>query len=126
MSILYPETISSKATQCGLRASYHKCDVADDGQVIELFATVAKELRFPLTGIVTCAGIQQMIPVLEYPAAQFRRVLDINVTGTFLVAQEAAKLFRSQKVSGSIVMVSSMSGNIANKVKTFCAFQSHG
>lgn len=44
----------------------------------------------------------------------FRRLIDINVTGTFLVAQAIAQRAIEQKNPVSMVLVASMSGSIVN------------
>ena len=44
----------------------------------------------------------------------FRRLIDINVTGTFLVAQACAQRMIELKNGGSLVFVASMSGSIVN------------
>ena len=53
---------------------------------------------------------------LEYAVADFERILRVNVTGTFLTAKHAARIMIKNGVQGSIVMIASMSGNIANRV----------
>lgn len=61
----------------------------------------------PLTGLVTCAGISADTPVLDTTAAAFRRILEVNVLGSFLCAQAAA---RRMAPGGAIVLISSVSG----------------
>lgn len=70
-------------------------------------ALVAKFGR--LDGWVNCAGISMRRSSLEISAQEWRRVLEINLTGTFLAAQAAAvHMVRSKH--GSIVNLSSISG----------------
>lgn len=45
-------------------------------------------------------------------------MLDINVTGTFLIAQAAAREMLRMDTTGSMVFVASMSGYVSNKVRT--------
>lgn len=45
-------------------------------------------------------------------------MLDINVTGTFLVAQAAAREMLRTNTTGSMVFVASISGYVSNKVGT--------
>jgi len=54
------------------------------------------------------------IPAHTYPAEMFRRLIDINVTGTFLVAQAVAQKMIEIKNPVSMVFVASMSGSIVN------------
>jgi len=44
----------------------------------------------------------------------WRRLIDINITGTFLVAQAAAQKMMANKNPGSMVFIASMSGSIVN------------
>ena len=100
----------------GTRVLYYQADVTNSEELSTVIDMVVGQARFPLRGVVTCAGITQEIPAIDYPAAEFRRVLDVNATGTFLTTQLASRKIRSQGTSGSIVMIASMSGSIANKV----------
>jgi len=54
------------------------------------------------------------VPAKTYPADMFRRLLDINVTGTFLVAQAIAQQMIEKQNPVSMVFVASMSGSIVN------------
>lgn len=49
-----------------------------------------------------------------YDAEKFRRLLDINITGSFLVSQAAAQAMIKAKSGGSIINIASMSGSIVN------------
>lgn len=75
-----------------------------------------------MQGLVTCAGLSLDGPSSEFPASAFRKVLDINVTGTFLVAQATARAMISANTPGSMVFVASMSGYGANKVDTSLSY----
>jgi NAD(P)-dependent dehydrogenase (short-subunit alcohol dehydrogenase family) len=50
----------------------------------------------------------------EYDHAMFRRLIDINLTGSFLMSQTVAKTMIAAGKKGSIVLVASMSGSIVN------------
>jgi len=63
----------------------------------------------PLRGIVTCAGIAPAVPFLETPADVFLRTLEVNLLGTFLVAQAAAPHLHAAG-GGAIVTIASVSG----------------
>jgi NAD(P)-dependent dehydrogenase (short-subunit alcohol dehydrogenase family) len=54
-------------------------------------------------------------PATEFPSESFTRLLDINVTGTFRVAQRVAKETIKANVTASMVLVASMSGYVSNK-----------
>lgn len=63
-----------------------------------------------LRGVVCSAGISAATPILETHPDVFRRILDVNLTGSFLVAQAAAKAMVASGKGGSIVFVASVSG----------------
>lgn len=50
----------------------------------------------------------------EYDTAMFRRLIDVNVTGAFLVAQACGQQMIKQGTGGSIIFIASMSGSIVN------------
>jgi NAD(P)-dependent dehydrogenase (short-subunit alcohol dehydrogenase family) len=83
-------------------------DVTDEAAVRATIAEATAALG-GLDGVVNSAGIAADIPALETPVDLFRRVLDINVVGTFLVAREAARLMKD-KGGGAIVNMASVSG----------------
>jgi NAD(P)-dependent dehydrogenase (short-subunit alcohol dehydrogenase family) len=72
-----------------------------------------------LDGLIAAAGIQQETPALEYSAKDSDMMMSINVTGCFMTAQAAAKQMVRFGNGGSIVMIASMSGTIANRVCVF-------
>jgi len=71
-----------------------------------------------LDGLIAAAGIQQETTALEYTAEDANTMLSVNVTGCFMTAQAAAKQMVRFGNGGSIVMIASMSGTIANRVRT--------
>jgi NAD(P)-dependent dehydrogenase (short-subunit alcohol dehydrogenase family) len=83
------------------------CDVADEDAVEAAIGTATAGLG-GLDGAFVNAGIDgEAKPVLELSAAHFRRVLDVNVVGTFLVARGAA---RAMAPGSAIVVNASVNG----------------
>jgi NAD(P)-dependent dehydrogenase (short-subunit alcohol dehydrogenase family) len=72
-----------------------------------------------LDGLIAAAGIQQETPALDYTAEDANRMFEVNMTGVFMTAQAAAKQMIRFGQGGSIVMIASMSGSIANRVCSF-------
>ncbi|MCB8882541.1 SDR family oxidoreductase [Acidisoma cellulosilytica] len=64
-------------------------DVADEAAVVSIFKEIAQKIG-GLDALATCAGIYETTPFFETTAAQFRRVHDVNVVGTFVCMREAA------------------------------------
>ncbi|KAF2832977.1 short chain dehydrogenase [Ophiobolus disseminans] len=119
------QSLAKLSGQSGTTASYWKCDVtseADVTRVLEEIAQAGEERSAPLNGIIACAGIQQKVLALEYEASDFERILRVNVVGAFISVKRAAKILKDKGAGGSIVLVASMSGQIANRGLTCTAY----
>lgn len=109
--------VRRKAEKYGSNAwFYHDVDVTDSRKLHNIFKYAMEKARYPLLGLVTCAGISGEAPAVSYPEDRLRRIMDVNFNGTLYAAQVAYKWFRQQGTGGSIVLVASMSGHIANRV----------
>jgi NAD(P)-dependent dehydrogenase (short-subunit alcohol dehydrogenase family) len=62
-----------------------------------------------IDGLINSAGIGLDVHVLDTPVAEFRRVVDINLTGTFIVGRAVARIMKKQG-GGSIVNIASIAG----------------
>jgi NAD(P)-dependent dehydrogenase (short-subunit alcohol dehydrogenase family) len=110
--------LQTLAKKSGVTATYDRCDITNEDEVSSLFASIssrATSASAPFSGLIACAGIQQTTPVVDYPIADFQRMLNVNVTGTFICAKHASRLFIENSIKGSIVLIASMSGSIANR-----------
>ncbi len=84
-------------------------DVTDEAAVKDIIATVVEEFG-GIDGVVNSAGIAADVPALETTADMFRKILDVNVVGSFLIAKVAAEAMRKAKHGGAIVNLASVSG----------------
>jgi NAD(P)-dependent dehydrogenase (short-subunit alcohol dehydrogenase family) len=89
------------------------CDVTDGAAVAAMVATAVD--RFGrLDGVVHAAGVAGGGPVHLLDEAEWARVIDINLTGTFLVAKHSvARMLGQEPIDGergSIVTVASIEG----------------
>jgi NAD(P)-dependent dehydrogenase (short-subunit alcohol dehydrogenase family) len=85
-----------------------RCDVADAAAVEGAFAR-ADELLGGVDVLVANAGISIRKPFLEIEAADWQRVLDVNLTGVFHCAQQAARRMVAGD-GGVILMTASTNG----------------
>src|SRR3954466_394443 len=85
-----------------------RCDVADAAAVEDAFAR-ADELLGGVDVLVANAGISIRKPFLEIEEADWRRVLDVNLTGVFHCAQQAARRMMAGD-GGVILMTASTNG----------------
>lgn len=106
------EALASRLRERGGAVELCVCDVARAEDTEEL---VGKTLeRFgSLDILVNNAGVTATVPAEEEPPAEFRRVLDVNLTGVFLCAQSAGRVMLRQG-RGSIVNIASILGLVAS------------
>jgi NAD(P)-dependent dehydrogenase (short-subunit alcohol dehydrogenase family) len=98
----------------GGRAILVQADTANEDEVVKLFERVDLELG-PVTALVNNAGITGRAGRLEsFDAAAIRRVLEVNVTGAILCAQQAVKRMSTKNGGGggAIVNVSSLAATL--------------
>lgn len=88
------------------RAEAVPADVSSADSVAAAFARIDQALP-PVVGLVNLAGIPSPVTLLDLSLAEWERVLAVNVTGSFLVLQAAAKRMVATGV-GRIVNVSSI------------------
>ncbi len=83
-------------------------DVSDEVTATRV-VEAARDRFDRLDVLVNNAGVSHICPAEQIGAADFRRVLDVNLLGPFLMSREAGKLMLNQH-SGSIVNVASIAG----------------
>ncbi|KKZ66191.1 alcohol dehydrogenase [[Emmonsia] crescens] len=93
---------------------YHHLDVRDSEHLQKTIRKVAARNR-RLDGLVAAAGILQVADAIDYSPEDVRKTMDINYTGLFMTAQAAARQMMAYECAGSIMLVASMSGLVANK-----------
>lgn len=93
---------------------YGHVDVTDSAHVKTVISAIAKQ-HSGINGLIAAAGIQQITPAIEYSVEDVRKMLDINYTGLFATATAVATQMMKYECNGSILLVGSMSGFIANK-----------
>ncbi|KAK7056422.1 hypothetical protein VNI00_002977 [Paramarasmius palmivorus] len=68
------------------------------------------------------AGILRGAECLEYPADEFKKLIDVNVHGVLFTAQAAGRQMEKLAIRGSIVITASMSGSITNRDQHWVAY----
>jgi 3alpha(or 20beta)-hydroxysteroid dehydrogenase len=100
------------ASGLGARGVFVRLDVTSDEQWDDAVRT-AEERFGPVSVLVNNAGIAQYQPLVEIDPALWRRVLEINLTGTFLGIRAVAESMR-RAGGGAIVNISSEEGLTAH------------
>lgn len=96
--------------------SFARVNVTDETDVSAAVQKVADNLG-GVDILLAFAGVASCAHSLDVPAAEWRRVFDINTTGSFLCAQAVARVASNHPQGSrpaSIVLVSSISGHSVN------------
>jgi NAD(P)-dependent dehydrogenase (short-subunit alcohol dehydrogenase family) len=90
------------------------CDVSDPDSVTAAIDRTVRDHGTP-ERLVACAGIGASGLLLQQTPADWRRVIDTNLTGTWLTMRAVAQAMVDGGVAGSMVAVSSISGTVADR-----------
>jgi 3-oxoacyl-[acyl-carrier protein] reductase len=91
-----------------------QADVTDEESVQRLFDRTG-----PVNAVVNCAGFSNIGLITDMPVAQFREVVDVCLTGGFVVAKHAGRQLRE---GGVLVQISSLNGRQpASGMSAYCA-----
>ncbi|MEZ5853188.1 MAG: SDR family oxidoreductase [Hyphomicrobiaceae bacterium] len=96
-------------------ARFIAVDVVDEAGVAKAVGEAECALG-PIKGVVNSAGIAANKPVFDTSAEMFRRILDVNVVGSFVVGREAARRMQATG-GGAIVNIASISGIRGSKAR---------
>ena len=83
----------------------YQCDISQEPEVISLFAELQKNFA-ALDVLINNAGIRQDAMVALMDSAKWQKVLDVNLTGTFLMSKHAV-LFMMLNKYGRIINITS-------------------
>ncbi|MGB0468429.1 MAG: SDR family oxidoreductase [Pontibacterium sp.] len=114
------DALSQAASQCqelGGEAKGYLCNITDEASVENTFARIKADFG-QINGLINNAGLMRdglLIKMKEgkwvgkMALDQWKSVLDVNMTGTFLCGREAAGIMAEQGTGGVIVNISSVS-----------------
>jgi len=88
---------------------------AGDTATINLMVDHAVQNFGKLTIAIANAGITLFADFFEYYPADFNKVMQLNLAGSFFLSQAAAKQMKKQQSGGSILLMSSVVGHQAHK-----------
>lgn len=108
-------------TELGTSLHYRRIDVREVDELNKIVQDIADK-HGRMDGLIAAAGIQQESPALEYSRKDCDTMMSINVTGVFMTAQAVARQMVRFEQGGSVVLIASMSGTIANRVRISLSF----
>jgi len=114
------EIIAAEIRAAGGAATAIALDVTDAGSIATAFSAAEEKLG-PITLLVNNAGVAVTKPLLEYDEADWDKVMDTNLKGAWLVAQEAARRM-VEAGGGNIINIASILGlRVIGGVSAYCA-----
>lgn len=104
LDVITPETDLSSDIEFNL------CDVADEARVEEVISGAWRS-HGRIDALVNIAGVVLVKPLAETSWTDFRRIVDVNLGGTFLLTKYVVPLMQRQR-RGTIVNLGSVSGHV--------------
>ncbi len=86
------QELASNHKKQGFEVKAYQCDVGDEADVTEFYASVAKDFGRSPDLLVNNAGIQTWSPLLDLKVSDWDNVIRTNLRGCFLNTQMAARL----------------------------------
>jgi gluconate 5-dehydrogenase len=114
------ETAKEEYAKIGIDIHTYVLNVTDEDAVESTIPVIEKEVG-PIDILVNNAGIIKRIPILEMKADEFRQVLDVNLTGQFIMAKAVARGMVARKRGKIINMCSMMSELGRSTVSAYAA-----
>lgn len=96
-----------EATGTGVKSVVVQADVADETQILRMFAETTAALG-GIDILVNNAGIQKPVFTEELTTADFDKILNVNLRGAFICSREAVRHYLGRKYPGVIVNNSSV------------------
>jgi len=105
------ETAIAEFRSAGHLAEGVAFDVTDEAAVVRAFEGLdAKGIAIDV--LVNNAGIQMRKPLIEFTSAEWRKVIETNLTSAFIIGREAAKRMIPRK-RGKIINIGSLGSELA-------------
>lgn len=101
-----------------------RVDVTDEASVASMFEKAERALG-PVGVLINCAGVGVFTSILETSVADWRRTLDVNLTGAFLCSREAFKRMKAHG-GGRIIHIGSVSDHLTLPMNGAYAASKHG
>lgn len=99
--------------EAGIQAHGYVCDVTDEAAVHAMVEKIEQEVGV-IDILVNNAGIIKRIPMAEMSAAEFRQVIDVDLTAPFIVAKAVIPSM-IKKGGGKIINICSMMSELGRE-----------
>lgn len=121
LSDINDEGVKAAAKELGQHSVPLVCDMGDPAQIKTLFDSIESEVGI-VSALVNNAGIAAPGDFLDTTLEQFQKVIDINLTGTFVALQRAAQSMVKHEMPGAVINMSSINAVVAiPTIAAYCA-----
>jgi NAD(P)-dependent dehydrogenase (short-subunit alcohol dehydrogenase family) len=110
---------STSAYTPDLRA--YACNVTSQSQVQDTWASIVSDFG-KVDVVVTAAGIVDNVEAENYEYERWKKMIDINLNGSFLFAREAGRYWIEKEMKGNLILISSMSSIICVRPQKQAAY----
>jgi NAD(P)-dependent dehydrogenase (short-subunit alcohol dehydrogenase family) len=112
-----PDKVAAIKKELGGGHDAVQMDVSSEASVRNAIEFAVKKFG-RIDSVVNAAGVIKKQPSLEMPVEEFDRICRINLTGSFIVAQQAGRVMKNQQpdaqgLRGSIVFIASLNSFIS-------------
>lgn len=118
---LATKTAEKIAAATGRLVKAYQCDITNEESVAKMMEAYLADYG-TIDYCINNAGIAMFDSAIETSAADFKKVVDIDLNGTFITAKAAAKVMIEQGKKGSIVSTASMSASLINVPQTIASY----
>lgn len=116
--------LQSDASVHGPEISFAQADMAVPGAIDDMVEAV-RAAHGGVDILVNNVGVQHVAPIAEFPAEQWQRILDINLSSAFYLTKKLVPHMREQGW-GRIINVASAHGLVASPFKSAYVVAKHG
>ncbi|MFW5867092.1 MAG: SDR family NAD(P)-dependent oxidoreductase, partial [Armatimonadota bacterium] len=108
------ETCEEIARECGVEAKFYEVDVTDEGRIEQMVGQVMADFG-GVEILLNNAGIYFQTPVVETTREDWQKILDVDLTGYFLMAKHVIPRMPD---GGRIINIASVAGHNAFEQST--------
>ena len=116
------QSVADTIKGMGRKATAYTCDVSNEAEVTDTIGKSIKDLG-KIDILAAVAGIGDRAMAEDMSLQQWKRVIDINLTGVWMFDQAVGRHLIDRKVSGSIINMASIAGQVGIKTgnANYCA-----
>lgn len=101
------------------KVTYIKADVGNEEEVIQLYEKIQKEIG-RLDFVINNAAFDKAFFIEDYPIEDFRREIDVNLIGRFMMIQKAVPLLKESKTPRIINIASRLGTKPEQESSAYC------